>query len=297
MKVGFVGLGQMGTGMAASLLQAGHELTVYNRSPQKNLPLVALGARSAPRVADACNGDVVLTMLADDNAVESVTLGNDGILEYLRTDAVHVSCSTISVALSETLTELHAKAAQGFVAAPVFGRPEAAAAAKLFVVSAGPRQTIERVRPLLEAIGQKVFTFSERPCDANLVKLSGNFLIASVIESLGEALALIEKGGVDRGQYVEMLTSTLFGAPVYKVYGGLLVERKFTPAGFAAPLGQKDIRLTLAAAEKLRVPMPIGSLLRDRFLTLLAHGGEQLDWSAIGDLASLDAGTTKKLTS
>ncbi len=289
MQVGFIGLGQMGTGMATSLLKAGHELTVYNRSPQKSQPLVALGAQGAGRVADACKGDVVFTMLADDSAVESVVFGNDGILEYLAVDAVHVSCSTISVALSETLTQTHAKAGQGFVSAPVFGRPEAAAAARLFVVGAGPRKAWERVKPLLECLGQKVFALSERPRDANLVKLSGNFLIAAVIESLGEALALIEKGGVDRAQYMEILTSTLFAAPVYKTYGQLLVGRNFTPAGFAAPLGQKDIRLTLAAAESLRVPMPIGSLLRDRFLTLLAHGGDHLDWSAIGDLASIDA--------
>jgi 3-hydroxyisobutyrate dehydrogenase-like beta-hydroxyacid dehydrogenase len=293
MKVGFIGLGQMGSGMAASLLKAGHDVTVYNRSAHKSEPLVVMGAKAATRVADACRGDVVFTMLADDGAVESVTLGNDGILEYLDTEAIHVSCSTISVALCESLTQFHTRAGQGFIAAPVFGRPEVAAAGKLFVVGAGRQAALERVLPLLEAIGQRVFKLSERPRDANLVKLSGNFLIAAVIESLGEALALVEKGGVDRAQYVDILTSTLFGAPIYKVYGGLLVERKFTPAGFAAPLGQKDIRLTLAAAENLRVPMPIASLLRDRFLTLLARGGDHLDWSAIGDLASIDAGTAE----
>jgi 3-hydroxyisobutyrate dehydrogenase-like beta-hydroxyacid dehydrogenase len=160
----------------------------------------------------------------------------------------------------------------------------------LFVVVAGAPDAIATVQPIFDAVGQKTFVVSEMPKAANLVKLSGNFLIASVIESLGEAIALVSKGGVDRHQYLDLLTSTLFGAPVYKTYGGLIVDRKFEPAGFAAPLGQKDIRLVLAAAEELRVPLPIASLLRDRFLTLLAHGGEKLDWSALGSLAARDAG-------
>jgi 3-hydroxyisobutyrate dehydrogenase-like beta-hydroxyacid dehydrogenase len=172
----------------------------------------------------------------------------------------------------------------------VFGRPDAAAAGKLFIVAGGEPAAIEAVAPLFEAMGQKTFVLSESPKAANLVKLSGNFLIASVIESLGEALALVAKGGVDQRQYLEMLTSTLFNAPVYKTYGGLITGGIFEPAGFAASLGQKDIRLTLAAAEDLRVPMPLASLLRDRFLTLLAHGGDNLDWSAIGGLAAKDAG-------
>ena len=152
---------------------------------------------------------------------------------------------------------------------------------------------METAAPLLDAIGQKTFVVSSSAKAANLVKLSGNFLIASVIESLGEAMALIGKGGVDRRLYLEVLTSTLFGAPVYATYGALIVEGKFEPAGFAAPLGHKDIGLVLAAAEDLRVPLPLASLLRDRFLTLLAHGGDTLDWSAIGRLAAEDAGSVE----
>ena len=290
MKVGFIGLGRMGAGMAANLLKAGHDVTVYNRTPGKDEELVQMGARSAAEVAEACDGEIVVTMLADDHAVESVVYGDQRVLASLAKGAIHVSSSTISVALAERLTADHAAAGQRFVAAPVFGRPEAAADGKLFVVAAGESEAVTTATPFFDAVGQKTFVVSETPKAANLVKLSGNFLIASVIESLGEAIALVSKGGVDRHQYLDMLTSTLFGAPVYKTYGGLIVDRKFEPAGFAAPLGQKDIRLVLAAAEELRVPLPIASLLRDRFLSLLAHGGDNLDWSALGSLAARDAG-------
>ena len=241
--------------------------------------------------ADAARGaEVVFTMLADDKALEAVAYGEGGFIGALPQGAIHISCSTISVALAETLTAAHAKAGQKFVSAPVFGRPEAAAAAKLFVAAAGAEADLAACRPLFDAIGQRTFVLSHEPSRANLVKLSGNFLIAAVIESLGEALALVAKGGVDERAYLELLTSTLFSAPVYKTYGNLIVEEKFEPAGFAAPLGQKDVRLVLEAAEGLNVPLPLASLLRDRFLTLLAHGGAALDWSAIGKLAAKDAG-------
>jgi len=294
MKLGFIGLGQMGAGMAGNLLKAGHEVTVYNRSPEKTEVLRAQGAHVARTPAEASVGEAVVTMLADDRALEAVVFGTDGVLGALRAGALHVSCSTISVALSERLTEAHAQAGQSYVAAPVFGRPDAAAAARLAVVAGGDEAALAQAKPIFEAIGQRVFVLSDAPKAANLVKLSGNFLIASVIEALGEAMALVGKGGVDVHAYLDMLTSTLFSAPVYKTYGGLIAGGKFEPAGFAAPLGQKDIRLTLAAAEALRVPMPLASLLRDRFLTLLAQGGEKLDWSAIGGLAARDAGVRSK---
>jgi 3-hydroxyisobutyrate dehydrogenase-like beta-hydroxyacid dehydrogenase len=293
MKVGFIGLGQMGSGMVASLLRAGHEVTIYNRTANKVQRLVEQGARSAARVADACRGDAVVTMLADDGAVESVVFGEKGVIGSLGKGAIHVSMSTISVALAERLTVAHANAGQRFVAAPVFGRPEMAAAAKLFIVAAGASDAVDACRPLFEAMGQKTFPIGDQPSAANLVKLSGNFLIASVIEGLGEAMALIGKAGVDRRRYLELLTSTLFTAPVYRTYGELIVEHRFEPPGFAAPLGHKDIRLVLAAAETLRVPMPFAAVLHDRFLTLLAHAGEALDWSAIGQLAAKDAGEEK----
>ncbi len=296
MKVGFIGLGHMGAGMAANLIAAGHEVTVYNRTPAKVQALVERGARAAARVADACRGEVVITMLADDAALESVVFGADGILRNLGPGAIHVSMSTIGVALSERLTKAHAEARQRFVAAPVFGRPQAAAAAKLFIVAAGAPDTIAACAPLFDAMGQKTFPIGEEPPAANLVKLSGNFLIAAVIETLGEAMALVGKAGIDLHRYLDVLTSSIFTAPVYKSYGAMIADRKFAPPGFAAPLGQKDIRLTLAAAESLRVPMPVASLLRDRFLALLAHGGEALDWSAIGALALTDAGELERVS-
>lgn len=290
MKVGFVGLGKMGSGMVASLLKAGHEVVVHNRTPAKAQALVDQGARFAPKIADACKGDAVFTMLADDSALESVVFGDGGVLTSLGKGAIHISSSTISVALSEKLSAAHAASGQRFVAAPVFGRPEAAAAAKLFVVAAGAPDAVEACTPLLEAIGQRTFRFGDHPSSANLIKLSGNFLIAAVLESLSEALALVGKAGIDQRQYLDFLTSTLFVAPVYKTYGSLIIEKKFQPAGFAAPLGLKDVRLALAAGESLRVPLPLASLIRDRFLTLLARGGESLDWSAISQVAAEDSG-------
>jgi 3-hydroxyisobutyrate dehydrogenase-like beta-hydroxyacid dehydrogenase len=293
LSVGFIGLGHMGAGMAANLLKAGHKVTVYNRTPSKADGLIAQGAKAAADIAAACASNIVITMLANDDAVESVITRPDGVLANLSPGGLHISSSTISVALSARLSQEHAKRGQLFVAAPVFGRPDAAAAGKLFVVAGGNKAAVEVAAPLLAAIGQKTFVISDEPKAANLVKLSGNFLSASVIESLGEALTLVAKGGVDQAQYVEFLTSTLFDAPVYKTYGALIASGRFAPAGFAAPLGQKDIRLVLQAADELRVPMPLAGLLRDRFLNLLAHGGENLDWSAVGRLPAIDAALTQ----
>ncbi len=290
MKVGFIGLGHMGEGMAANLLKAGHELTVYNRTREKAAALAKQGAKVAANIAEACNGDAVITMLANDEAVSGVVFGEGGLLMSLRKGAMHISMSTIGFALPAMLAAAHAEAGQGFLSAPVFGRPEVAAKGQLFIVAAGVPETVRAAQPLLGAMGQKTFVISETPKDANLVKLSGNFLIAAVIESLGEAMALIEKAGIGKHRYLDVLTSTLFTAPVYKAYGTLIADGAFEPAGFAAPLGQKDIRLTLAAAEALQVPLPLASLLRDRFLALIANGGERLDWSAVGSLAAKDAG-------
>jgi 3-hydroxyisobutyrate dehydrogenase-like beta-hydroxyacid dehydrogenase len=290
MRIGFIGLGNMGSGMAANLLKAGHHVIAYNRSQDKVDALVAHGAVPARSVAEAGSADIVFTMLANDEAVEAVTFGDGGILRLLKSGGIHVSSSTISVALCKRLTAAHADAGQGFVAAPVFGRPDAAQAAKLFVVAAGDGARVEAVSPALDAIGQRTFVVSDQPEAASLVKLSGNFLIASVVEALGEAMALVAKAGVDKHEYLDILTSTLFAAPVYKTYGGLIAGEQFQPPGFAAPLGQKDIRLVMAAAEDLNVALPIASLLRDRFLTLLANGGADLDWSAVGALAAWEAG-------
>jgi 3-hydroxyisobutyrate dehydrogenase-like beta-hydroxyacid dehydrogenase len=292
MKIGFIGLGQMGLPMATNLLKAGHDLTVFNRTAEKANPLLRIGAHVATSLPEASGADIVFTMLADDPALESVAFGESGILANLRPGSVHISSSTISVALSQRLTAAHEKHNQRFISAPVFGRPEAADAAKLFVVVAGPDDAVARCMPLFDAIGQRTFRFGEQPSVANLVKLSGNFLIASVLESLSEAMALVGKAGIDQHHYLDFLTSTLFAAPVYKTYGGLIADKKFQPAGFAAPLGFKDVRLTLAAGEQFRVPLPLASLIRDRFLALLARGGDSLDWSAISQIAAEDSGQT-----
>jgi 3-hydroxyisobutyrate dehydrogenase-like beta-hydroxyacid dehydrogenase len=290
MKTGFIGLGRMGSAMAANLVKAAHDVTVFNRSAEKRRALLELGALEATRVADACRGEVVATMLADDAAVADVAFAPDGIVANLAEGAIHLSMSTISVGLSKILAQAHAKVGQRFIAAPVFGRPDKAAAAQLFIVTAGDPAAIEACRPLFEAMGQRTFSMGPEPSSANLVKLTGNFLIAAAIESLGEAIALIGKAGIDRHAFVDLLTSTIFPAPAYKTYGGLIADNQFEPAGFAAPLGLKDIRLTLAAAEALRVPLPIGGLLQDRFLTLLAQrGGDNLDWAAIGALAAQES--------
>jgi 3-hydroxyisobutyrate dehydrogenase-like beta-hydroxyacid dehydrogenase len=290
MKVGFIGLGRMGTGMAANLLKAGHDVMVYNRTPAKRRVLVEQGAHPAEEVYDACRHGVVISMLADDSALGSVVFGAKKMIDSLDKGAIHISMATISASFSERLAALHAEAGQRFVAAPVFGRPDAAAAGKLFIVTAGEADALEACRPLFQAMGQKTFAIGERPQLANLVKLSGNFLIASVIEALGEAMTLVGKAGIDRHQYLDILTSTLFTAPIYKTYGGMIADQKYEPAGFGAPLGFKDMRLALAAAENLRAPMPLASLLHDRFLALLAQGGDNLDWSALGQLAAKDAG-------
>ncbi len=291
MKVAFIGLGNMGTPMARNLLRAGHEVTVWNRTLSKADVLRPEGVKVAKSPAEAVEGvEAVITMLADDPAVESAVLQAGGVAERLPKGAVHISMSTISVALTRRLAEEHARRGQQYIAAPVFGRPEAAEAGKLFVVAAGEKSTVERYKPLLEALGQRVFVIGEKPEMANVVKLSGNFLIASVIESLGEAIALTRKYGIDPHEYVDFLTNTLFAAPVYKTYGNLIADEKYQPAGFKMRLGLKDVRLALSAAEAVDAPMPFASVIRDHMLTAIARGMEDLDWSSTAKLAAANAG-------
>ena len=293
MDLGLIGLGRMGTGVAKSLLRAGHRVTVYNRTRERAESLRKDGAVVAGSIAEACRGDAVLTMLADDAAVEAVVFGENGVLKSLPRGHIHVSLSTISVELSDRLATEHTRAGQEFIAAPVFGRPEAAEAGKLAVVAAGSKAAVERCKPVWEAIGQKLLVIGEQPPKANVVKLTGNFLIATVVESLGEALAFARKSGVDATALLDFLTSTLFNAPVYKTYGSLIVEGKHDHVGFALPLGLKDVRLVMQAADARTVPMPIASVLHDRFVTALARGYERSDWSVIGQVAAEDAGLAR----
>ncbi|BDG10213.1 NAD(P)-dependent oxidoreductase [Anaeromyxobacter paludicola] len=293
MDVGFVGLGAMGQGMARSLLRAGHRVSVWNRSPAKAEALAGEGAQAVRSPAEAARGGLAITMVADDAALEAVTSGEDGVRAGLPRGGLHLSMSTVSPATTARLAKAHAAAGQALLAAPVFGRPDAAAAAKLFVLAAGPADALERARPLLEAMGQRVFPLGDDPAHASLVKLTGNFLITTVIEALAEACALVEKGGIPPARLVEILTQSLFAAPVYQGYGKTLVEERFSPAGFALPLGAKDNRLLLQAAEAAGVPMPLASLVRDRMIAALARGWADLDWSSFGRLSREDAGLAK----
>lgn len=291
MRIGFIGMGQMGAAMAGNLVRAGHELAVWNRSAQKCGPLVAAGALLAASPREAAGGkSVVITMLADDAALEGVLAGEDGLLAGLAPGALHVSMSTIAVATADQLAARHAARDQRYVSAPVFGRPEAAAAAKLYVVAAGDPADLASAAPLFAAIGQRVFFVGRVASNANLVKLCGNFAILSTIETMAEAMALAEKGGVPKAKLLEVLLGTLFDAPVFRNYGAILVEQRFRPAGFAAPLGLKDMRLVGQAAEALRVPMPTLGVLWDHLLGTLANEGEDIDWSGIGRTVAKSGG-------
>jgi 3-hydroxyisobutyrate dehydrogenase-like beta-hydroxyacid dehydrogenase len=285
MKIGFIGLGNMGRPIAHNLARAGHRLAVWNRSPGRDEDLLATGAERAATPRDAAAGaDAVVTMLADDKAVEAVTFGDAGILAA-GGRAIHISMSTIGADCAERLTAGHRP--DGFVAAPVFGRPEAAAAAKLFVVAAGTPESLARCEPIFSAIGQRTFAVGDHPPAANLVKLCGNFMILSAVEAMAEAMALAARGGVEKARLLEVLTGTLFSAPIYQTYGNILVEERFRPAGFAAPLGLKDMNLVDAAATTSRTPMPLLALLRDHLRAAIADEGEDVDWSALAIAAGI----------
>jgi 3-hydroxyisobutyrate dehydrogenase-like beta-hydroxyacid dehydrogenase len=276
--------------MARNLVRAGHRVAVWNRTPARAEALAAAGAAVARTPAEAARAGVVLTMVSDDRALEAVVSGPEGILAGLPRGGVHVSMSTVGVATAERMARRHEEGERLLVSAPVFGRPDAAAAAKLFIVAAGRSHAIAVALPLLEAMGTRVFTVGEEPAQANVVKLAGNFLITAAIEAMAEASAIVAKSGVDRGQFLEILLGTLFDAPVYRVYGKLLLEERFSPPGFALPLGVKDNRLLLEAGERLAVPLPLASLVRDHMLAALARGYGDLDWSAFARVVAEQAG-------
>ncbi len=290
MNIGFIGLGKMGTGMARNLLRAGHKLTVCNRTREKTEALAKDGAVVASTPAEAAsNAEALFTMLADDNALDEVVFGTDGIAATLPKDAVHVSSSTISVALARRLAGEHSKRQQVLVSAPVFGRPDAAEAKKLIVILAGNDKAVERVRPLADAIARQTIVVGPEPWQANTVKLCGNFMIASMIESFGEAFAVMAKSGIDHHHFLNAMVE-LFGSPVYKNYGTTAANRDFEPAGFSLKLGLKDIKLAIEAAEAVGAPMPLASVLRDHLVSAMAHGQEQLDWSSLALVAGRNAG-------
>ena len=294
MQISFIGLGRMGSAIAGNLLKGGHAVTVYNRTRQKAEALGGAGAKIAKSPAQAASGaEAVLTMLANDEAVEEVVFGSEGIANTLTEGAVHVSMSTISVSLAKKLEKQHASRKQGYVSAPVFGRPEAAEAKKLLVVAAGEEDAMEKVGGLLDAVGRHTYVAGDAGWKANLIKLNGNFMIASMLETFGEAFATIRKAEVDHHLFYEIM-SELFGSPVYKNYGGMVAAEKFEPAAFALKLGLKDVRLGLAAAEELNVPMPFASVLRDQFLAAMANGQAEMDWSSVAMTAARQGGVTTK---
>lgn len=280
-----LGLGHMGRPIAANLVAAKFEVRTWNRSGG-----MVDGARACATIAEAVQGaDVVITMLADDVALRSVTFGEGKLLATLRRGGIHLSMSTISLALAQELDVVHQEASQRFVACPVFGRPEAAASRKLWLVPGGDPKDLEYLRNVLQVLGQGAFPMA-RPVDAALAKLCGNFMIAATIEALAETLTLGEKGGIPPEQLLEMLTGTLFGAPVVQRYGAMIARTEFTPAGFAMSLGLKDTRLVLEAGEALRVPMPVADLVRTRYLTALARGRADEDWAGLAGVVREEAG-------
>ena len=280
----------MGSPMARNLLRAGHTVAVYNRSRAKSQALAGDGARIADSPADAAReSHAVITMLADDPALEQVVFGEHGIIEGLPKNAVHISSSTISTALARRLEKEHSARGQGYLSAPVFGRPEAAESKKLLVVVGGPPELAERCAPLFDAIGRQTFIIGPEPWQANAVKVCGNFMIASMLESFSEAFATLRKAKVEPHAFLEII-STLFASPVYSNYGRLIADGKFEPAGFALRLGLKDVRLVIQTAEECESPMPIASLVRDRFISALAHGQAEQDWSSLARVAARSAG-------
>jgi 3-hydroxyisobutyrate dehydrogenase-like beta-hydroxyacid dehydrogenase len=282
MKIGFIGLGHMGRGMALRLLERGHELTVYNRTAAKAEPLAKAGARVARSPAEAADGaEILVTMLADDAAVEAALFGEDGAASALPRGSIHVSMSTISPSMSTRLADSHRDAGQRYVAAPVLGRPDAAERGELAIVAAGPKESIERCEPIFQALAAKTHVAGEDPKQANVVKLGANFLFAVLIEALGESFELVESYGLDAERFLDIVNGSL-GSPFVAAYGRRIAERQFHPAGFSLELGDKDVRLVQQAALQGTVDVPLAAFLEKRFAAALARGLAGEDWSVVG---------------
>jgi len=290
-SIGFIGLGSMGFPIARNLLVSGYRIRVFNRTKAKAMPLVKAGATLVDREEEVFEtGGIVFSILSDDDAVRSVTVGNPEFLRRLGPGGVHVSMSTISPATARYLAEQHSKHEVSYLGSPVSGRPDRAAARKLFVLLAGKREAKERVRPLLETIGERIFDFGEDPWSSNIAKLALNFNVLAAVECMAESFAFAEKNGIARARMAELLSETLFGGIVYKGYGQQVAQQIYEPAAFRLRLGWKDLRLLLETAQETGTPMPVGSLLRDRMLTAIAKERGDFDWSAIALAASEDAG-------
>lgn len=289
MKVGFIGLGQMGRGMAARLLNAGHELSVYNRSRAAAETLRAMGAQLAHEPVEALDAEVVITMLADDAAVEAVWIAS-GLIGKLASSGIHLNMGSISLSMGKRLTALHREAGNQYVSAPVFGRPPAAAQGQLDIVAAGPDGAIAHCKPLFDALGRQSFIIGVEPYQANIVKIARNYLLATVVASLGEAFALVRKSGVDPATFLNIITHTSFGAPAYKNYGRMMVEEKYDHATFVLRLGLKDVELALEAGDETQVPLPLADVIREQHLGAIAHGLGEKDWAALAEYIAHRAG-------
>jgi 3-hydroxyisobutyrate dehydrogenase-like beta-hydroxyacid dehydrogenase len=288
MDIGFIGLGEMGVAMVHNMLKAGHTVRVWNRSPQRAEALAAAGAKVVGSPADAFTGDAVFSMLADDAALRAVI--DAPLLEHAPRGLIHVNMATISVALAEELAHAHALLGLHYVAAPVLGRPDVAAAGKLTIVAGGPAEAIDRVQPVLDAIGQKTWRIGSLPQQANVMKLAANFMLGSAVETLGEAASLVTAHGVTMQDFLDVITSGLFQGPVYQGYGKMIAERRYEPALFKARLGLKDVRLALAAADAVSTPMPVASVVRDSLIEAMAHGDGEKDFAVLGQVSARRAG-------
>ncbi|SAL55347.1 6-phosphogluconate dehydrogenase [Caballeronia choica] len=289
MDIGFIGLGEMGSAMAGNALKAGHTVRVWNRSAGRTKALAEQGASIVDTPEQAFSGEAVFSMLADDAALRAVLI-DGGLLKQAPKGLVHVNMATISAAFSAELTALHAQHGVAYVAAPVLGRPDVAAAGKLNILAAGASDAIDRVQPVFDAIGQKTWRVGDTPQHANVLKLAANFMLASAIETFGEAAALVSGHGIDAHAFLDIITSTLFPGPVYQGYGTMIAERRYEPALFKARLGLKDVRLAMAAADAVDTPLPVASLLRDNLIDAVAHGGGDKDFAVLGEVAARRAG-------
>jgi len=292
--IGFIGLGHMGTAMAANLVAAGRPVIAYVRRPDRIRELEAIGLRPTTDIGDLLDCEVVISMLPDDAAVREIVFGDrdddlDGLAAGLMPGAIHLSMSTISTAAASLLAGEHARLGQGYVAAPVFGNPDAAKARQLFLVAAGVQADVERCQPIFDILGQRTFVVGSDPQDANLFKLLGNMMSATALEMIGEVVAVVRKRGLDPQPFIDIMTGTMFGGRAHKIYGDKIARQTYA-AGFVLPLVLKDVRLALAEAEKAGAPMPSVSVVRDRLITGIARGYGELDWTALGLIAAEEAG-------
>ncbi len=283
MRIGFIGLGRMGQGMATRVLGGGHDLLVYNRTAGKSAELAKAGAKAAGSVAEVCRDrELVISMVADDAALEAITLGPGGVREHLPKGAVYVSMGTHSAGAIQAVDAALKEKGHAFVAAPVLGRPDAAAAGQIVIVCAGPAEALRKCEPVFSILGRKTMEAASAPEAAIAIKLANNFVLGCAVETMAEGFALVRKYGVHPQVFFDVMTEGLFAAPAYKVYGKLIVDSSYDKPGFTVKLGLKDIKLALAAAELVGVPLPSGSVVRDRLVGAIGHGDGDKDWAVLG---------------